>query len=1427
MNSYAAIGTVNGGSSVGGLIGMMSSTATVIASYWDTETSGQDQSAGGSAQTTTELQTPIAPGTTTTGVYYDWRLSDWDFGNRSHYPALRYAPDNTCAIDITTMTTVLPCTLLLPNQRGRNKGLATVFFFADGSPTIMTSVPPFTPLTDSYAMTILIPPDATSQIQLRPYAINDNATITVTASGATKDYFAAKSNGALSDDIPLTAETAVTIVVTDTINESPVNTTYTFAITRTRSPLEISDIVISPSATIDEGSDVHVSYTISGGSGVYEYAHKIDDGVFTSAALPFVYRAAADLVASDETTQAVSITIRVSDQDDAVEVLEHSEVITVRKIDNGSSFNISTEVEPSRLHVTVAGEDADGDGRFSYQWQQLELGEAWTNIAGATTLTYELPADASISIYYRINIQHTDGQGYITNYQQGPFRTIIDDDGDGLVDIYYLEDLNAIRYALDGSGYRSSMSATTNTHGCPVSGCRGYELRRSLDFAAAASYSALTKQAIWSANEAIKSAATHPGWLPIGSNDNRFNGVFDGNSFTIANLYTRGGNNKGLFSVLHDDGEIKHVGLLDVYVHGGSNMGALVGQNYGKITSSYVTEGTVVTTGSGASSVGGLVGINDSQVISSFAKVTVMMASGSQAGGLVGRNQDLIINSYATGTVTGGSTIGGLVGYNNRGSIMNSYATGNVSGSHVGGLVGQLSSGSIINTYAQGRIVSIVGGGGLVGTQNGGSIMNSYATGNTSGIGGLVATRVSGSATQSYWNTDVMTLQNPTVPGTVPTDIYYGWSSNDWDFGDSNHYPTLRHAPGPDDLNACNPDITTSSAVLPCAIPLPNQSDRNQGLAAVFLLADGVDVTAEYIPTFSALKSHYDALIVTTATEVELILRPYAINAHATITVTDQENQDYFAEKSNGTWSDPIILSDSVTLTLVVTDTIDEATVNTTYTYVIKRVDPLEISEITINLESATNADGTINEAGMASILLNVVGGVGRYRYEYKLIVGEEEIPLSQSQPPVELTIPDNIVAIESTQQVVELNIIVRDSGGQTFEYRETFTIQKVDNGVADIVISRATSRTMIAMVGADPDGATDDSAYQWQWRAPGADAQWMDLESATSTAYTITDEFAMDGNEFRVAVAYTDGQGYRYDALYSKTMKYDLLPRCTLAIAERDNDGVESSIDVDKDGDGLIELCDLEGIDEMRYQADGLSYRPNENAINIMRGCPLVDGEERCRGYELMRSLDFNAADSYRNNTTSNKWTAASGWLPIAAHYSTVFEGNGHSILGLYIKRTEAASGSGQGLFSTLAATAQIKNIKLLNVTVQGLSVVGAVASRNSGIIINSSVSGAVEATADVGGLVGINDGHIISSFADVAVSATTHSGGLVGRNQGAITNSYASGNVTASGDNSGGLVGLNNELGRITNTYAEGSVMGASQVGGLVGSHHGYDNE
>ena len=1134
MNSYAALGAVSGsGNNIGGLIGMMRSTATIIASYWDSETSGQLISAGGRAQMTAELQNQITPGSAPTEVYYGWHSRNWDFGDSSHYPALRYAANddlNDCAIDITPSSTALPCTLLLPNQRSRNKGLATVFFFADGLPTTMTSTPLFTPLTDSYDMTVVIASTHT-QLTLRPYAINDNATITVTDQN-NESYFTEKSNGELSDEIRLDDEITLSIVIAEIIAGTAINTTYTFTIARARSPLVISDLSISPSATIDEGSDVTIRYTVSGGSGVYEYAHKIDDGEFIQSQPSLVYSAPSNLVAADADTQTVRITIRVSDQDDLVETLFHPQEITVRKIDNGSNFSIRSEVDQSQLRIISEGSDADGDGSFSYQWQQRGLAGVWMDITDATTASYQVPPDADGSIRYQVNIEHTDGQGYISNYQQGPLRgSMIDDNNNGLIDIYYLEDLNAMRYQLDGSGYRMDMNAPINSQGCPQTGCRGYELRRSLDFTTNTSY------ILPVANKDAWTNLSGSGWMPLGTNTDRFRGVFEGNGHTISNLYiASAGARQALFYALHADGEIKHIGLLDVNISGGSAVGALVGFNNGKITNSYARLGTVTATGNGASPVGGLVGFNErnSNIISSFANVSVM-GTHDRVGGLAGDNRGSIINSHALGSVEGSNNIGGLVGHQDGGSIINSYAMGRVTGKQdSGGLVGE-NRGSITNSYATGQITATGDNSGSLVGENRGSITNSYATGQitTAGdhSGGLVGVGNS-NVTDSYWDRETSgqptsaggiakttaELQTPTAPGMTTANVYYNWSRSDWDFGDSSHYPALRHASGSGSLNACNEDLRSLSETPPCKLPLANQSNRNQGLAAVFFLADGSDITEELIPTFFPLKSSYNTVIATTASTVELIIRPYAINANATITVTDQNDNSYFDEQPNATLSDPIMLSDPITLTLTVRDTTAEGTVDTVYTFAIKRVLPVEISGLMINPHP-------VDEGGTARITSEVSGGSGSYQYAY--LLDNQPLP-SPSQSPFEFTLATDIVAAAVTTQTVKLTIRVSDDDGQTFEHSEDLTIRKVDNGVADIDVTQETSRTLAVTMGSDPDGNAADPDYSYQWQVSEVGSQWANIMSATNSSYTITDALAVVGNEFRVQVTYSDGQGYR-----------------------------------------------------------------------------------------------------------------------------------------------------------------------------------------------------------------------------------------------------------------------------------------------------------
>ena len=1203
--------------------------------------------------------------------------------------------------------------------------------------------------------------------------------------------------------------------------------------------LTVSEVMISSQppvnndGTINEGSDVSLMVNATGGREVYHYAWSQTSGkalvLTTTDTATLNVAIAPDFIAEDATTTTLTFAVMVADGSSTT---RRSTVMIIKKIDNGSLGGVNVDMTPARLHIISIAPDPDGSEVFSYQWQQQELGGPWEDITDATTTTYWLPADVSASVRYRVTISYIDGQGYSTEYQSEPFRGRLDDDNDGLIDIYTLEDLDDIR-----NQYRNMPSACAVGNAEP---CRGFELRRSLDFNATDSYLNSTINTVWT---------TGRGWLPIGGTfSNSFNRIFEGNGYTLSGLYIdREQSHQGLFTALGADGEIKNVGLLDVAVETrGTWVGGLVGLNYGDIINSYVTG--VVT---GHNNIGGLVGSNFKDITNSNAVVTV--SGNNSVGGLVGENNDAsnIINSYASGAVSGNWYVGGLVGSNNDDSnIINSYARGAVSGVHrVGGLVG-LHQGRLRNAYATGDVLltstSDNSLGGLIGYWGGGnSIRNSYAIGrvipgvaNARNAGGLIGT-TTGTAISSYWNVETsgwlisaggvtsktfltrqllntvgtigvtsettVELQSPLAPGTTATDVYYGWSENDWDFGSRTQYPALRYVDG--GLNACTEDISTASALPQCGSLLPNRERGALEVSEVMISSQPPANNDDTINEGSNVR-----LMVNTIGGSGVNHWHWSQTSGPTLVLTTTDTATL-----NVAIPSDLITEDATTTTLTFAVIVDDgiSTISRSKMITIIRV-PLTISGVMLST-------ATIVEGRIATLTFDVSGGTGIYQYAYKLIVGADEIPLPSLPPPVDLVMPSDIVAAADNERMVELNIIVSDDSGRSDEHNEVLTIQKVDNGLANIAAGRITSRTVAVTVGSDPDGdaTTPTYAYQWEWRAATTTAQWVAIAGAEDASYTISDDLAVINNEFRVRVIYTDGQGYRNaDGFYSNTVRYDFLPSCTMAIEDSDGDDADGTVDIDKDGDGLIELCDLEGINEMRYQLDGSGYKTSEDGTISRRGCPLIDGEEHCRGYELVRSLDFNVADSYRANTTSSEWTAGGGWLPIATDFASVFEGNGHSIANLYIKRTEAASGSEQGLFSTLATTAQINNMRLLDVNIQGFAQVAALSGRNSGIIRDSFASGVVMANTDVGGLVGRNDGSVMSSDAHVEVSAIMNGGGLVGRNDGSVVSSDAHAEVSAI-MNGGGLVGHNQ--GSLSDSHTGGRVEGGSRLGGLSGFNSG----
>ena len=285
-------------------------------------------------------------------------------------------------------------------------------------------------------------------------------------------------------------------------------------------------------------------------------------------------------------------------------------------------------------------------------------------------------------------------------------------------------------------------------------------------------------------------------------------------------------------------------------------------------------------------------------------------------------------------------------------------------------------------------------------------------------------------------------------------------------------------------------------------------------------------------------------------------------------------------------------------------------------------------------------------------------------------------------------------------------------------------------------------------------------------------------------------------------------------------------LPPCTeaLALELTDNDGVDQAMDIDKDGDGLIEVCDLEGLYEMRYVPDGSGYSTSPTTTPIRTGCP---SGGNCSGFELTRNLSFTDNASYRTVANRVRYTIRNydddddtGWEPIGTSFSnrfnTRFEGNGHTVFNLMINRRSADE---IGLFGVVGTMANIANIGLINVNIIGSFNVGGLVGRNiEAIITNSYATGSVSGDSLVGGLAGQNSGGTITnSYAKGSVSGNNILGGLVGDNSiGSITNSYATSSVSGD-DRVGGLVGSTS--GPITNSYATGfddALFGAS-VGSL----------
>lgn len=348
----------------------------------------------------------------------------------------------------------------------------------------------------------------------------------------------------------------------------------------------------------------------------------------------------------------------------------------------------------------------------------------------------------------------------------------VDDDNDGLIEVFSINDLQDLRNSLSVSGKQLPGLAKKMEI--------GFELTRDLDFDNPDDYE----------DPSLFPAYTSGlGWTPIGTtefNENntlsiedRFQAIFEGNAYTIRNLYINRPEEDyiGLFGACNDDAIIRNLNLEVKEITGERILGGLVGLGRGSIENVTVN-GNIRSTSTGQAMMGLLVGRFEGGTISNCSTFGSAHApEGIMVGGLLGRLvipepnlNATLANCFSEADVTAEGRVGGLIGSFSQGDAINAililercYATGIVTGvDDIGGLIGSTLGSNISQCYATGNIVNIGNGqlntdsGGLIGFALSANINSCYASGEVTGnplgdcIGGLVGYIHSTNVTTSY-----------------------------------------------------------------------------------------------------------------------------------------------------------------------------------------------------------------------------------------------------------------------------------------------------------------------------------------------------------------------------------------------------------------------------------------------------------------------------------------------------------------------------------------------------------------------------------------------------------------------------------------------------------------------------------------------------
>ena len=850
-------------------------------------------------------------------------------------------------------------------------------------------------------------------------------------------------------------------------------------------------------------------------------------------------------------------------------------------------------------------------------------------------------------------------------------------------------------------------------------------------------------------------------WTPISADYGRYKGTFDGQGHTISGLYFNDSSGEciGIVGELYLGGVIQNVGLENSYFHGEQNIAGICGQSYGTISNCYST-GTVIGE---LINIGGIVGSSTSLVSSSYGTVSNCHNTGSiegvqNTGGICGFNDchQTIENCYNTGNITGDMDLGGICGENTANAIIkNCYNTGNVTGTdkRIGGIIGRNASKFVENCYNTGTVTS---------------------TGeNTDTVGGVCGLNSSNYLTNCYYLADSETDKLDGTTFKTAAEFASGevtYLLNGSKPGDANIFRQ----------NLDNGEPTDATPVLDSAHDVVYEG---------MLCTSGTGYTNDEDSTSEIHAWDDNGFCKNDDTHYQ----PAVKNAENVYEISNAGQLYWFADKvNNGT----------------------------------QIVDAILTKDIVVNKGDVAGCEGTKTEGWRewTPISYYFDQSMGDFDGKGHTISGlyyndkNKDAGLFARAGYIKISnvgvINSYIKGKENAGGITAKN----DSYGSIRNCYSICTVSGYDDNAKVGGICGSSSHEIENCYSVSNGGVCSANSAIIGNCYYLSDSETDDIDGTTAkTAKQFKNGevcYLLNGDQTKIAFYQTIGED-DYPVLDStrKTVYADT--DCDGSALNYTNGSDVSQSDHDWDDNGFCKNYpthyqkpeEVNGVYQIAnagqlywfaayvntYDYDNATY-PNV-AANAVLTADITVNEGDVAG------CDGTKAEGWRD------------WTPIApntATYAGKFDGQGHTISGLYFNDEDTDTGKYVGIFGQLCDGGEIQNVGLKNSYFRGSNYIGGICGSNykTGTIRNcyseANLTGVVVANKsgfDIGGVVGKNNGTVENCYNTGNVVGNKWVGGVCGYNDGTNNNCYNTGKVTGT-SNVGGVCGQN-DGGTLTNCY------------------------